>query len=199
MKLIHKTFDIEPLNVLRRVIPLLSLLVMVAAAGSPIAYADPSSDAAKQAYMKSLQATRNHLSEVEKKLSEIQKDTIASYPDLQKQEQDFRALLMSTMSTKDYDANQEMKRLTDMQAELQNKDVKPEDKRKIFREFMRGKSRFEQAQSKAYSEPKIKKAQEDLQDAMVAAMKKKHPETGQLLQDLDKTQKEFAKQQAAAP
>ncbi len=199
MKLIHKTFDIEPLNVLRRVIPLLSLLVMVAAAGSPTAYADPSSDAAKEAYMKSLQATRAHLSEVEKKLSEIQKDTIASYPDLQKKEQDFRALLMSTMSSKDYDANQEMKRLTDMQAELEKKDVKPEDKRKIFREFMKGKSRFEQAQTKAYSEPKIKKAQEDLQDAMVAAMKKKHPETGQLLQDLDKTQKEFAKQENAAP
>ena len=199
MKLIRKPFNIEPLNTLRRVIPLLSLMVMVVALGSPTVYADAKSDAAKQAYLKSLQETRSHLNEVEQKLSEIQKDTIASYPDLQKQEQQFRALLMSTMSSKDYDANQEMKRLTELQEELQKKDLKQQDKRKLFREFIQRKSHFEQAQNKAFSEPKIKKAQTDLQDAMVDAMKKKHPETGALMQDLENTQKKFAKQQASAP
>ncbi len=199
MKSIRQTFYIGPLNMPRRVIPLLFLMVMVAALGSPTVYADAKSDAAKQAYLKSLQETRKHLNEVEKKLSEIQKDTIASYPELQKQEEQFRALLMSTMSSKDYDANQEMKRLTDLQGELQKKDLKQEDKRKLFREFIQRKSHFEQAQNKAFSEPKIKKAQADLQDAMVNAMKKKHPETGQLMQDLEKTQKEFAKQQQSAP
>ena len=68
----------------------------------------------------------------------------------------------------------------------------------MFREFIQRNSRLQQAKRDAFSQPKIKKAQTDLQDAMVAAMKKSHPETAQLLQDLEKTQKKFEKLRAAA-
>lgn len=199
MKLIRKTLEVQSVGILRRVVPLLSLVAMVSVLAGPAAHADEKGDAKQQAYAKSLQQTRQHLQEVEKKLSDIQKDTIASYPDLQKQEADFRSLLMSTMSSENYNADQEMKRLTDIQAQLSKKDMDPQEKRKLFREFLKRKSRFQQAQSKAFSEPKVQKAQTDLQDAMVNAMKKKHPETQSLLDDLEKTRKEFAKKQRAAP
>lgn len=200
MKLIRKTFEIQPVNILRRAIPLLSLIAMVAVLVSPAVYADAASDAAKkQAYDKSMDQTRKHLHEVEQKLTNIQKDTIASYPKLQKQEADFRAMLMATMSTKDYDANKEMKELTDLQAQLMKKDIDRKEKRKMFREFLQRKSRFQQAQTKAFADPKVKKAQTALQDAMEKAMKDKHPETQSLLDDLEKTRKKFAEMERNAP
>jgi len=199
MKLFCKMFKVKPLNILRRVLPLLSLLAVVAVLGSPPVYADAKSDAAKQAYVKSLRETQQHLRDVEKKLSDIQKETEASNPELQKREEDFRKMLMSAMSTKDYNADEEMKRLNELQAELTKKDIKPADKRKLFREFLQRKSRFQQAQGRAFSQPNIKKAQEALQAGMVDAMKKRHPETDQLLKELEKTQKEFAQKEANAP
>lgn len=199
MKLICNKFDMELLKTPHRVVTLLFLTVMMGVLGGPAAYADAKSDAAKQAYAKSLQETQQHLRDVEKKLSDIQKETEESNPELQKREEDFRKQLMSAMSTKDYNADEEMKKLNDLGVKLSDKSLKPQDRRKLFREFLRRKSRFQHAQDQAFSQPKIKKAREDLQAAMVDAMKKKHPETEHLLKDLDETQKKFTKMQASAP
>jgi septal ring factor EnvC (AmiA/AmiB activator) len=199
MILTHKLFKTGHRYVWRRIAALMSILALAALLGGPAVYADATSDAKKEAYLKSVHAAQQHLDEVEKQLSDIQKDTISSHPELQKQEEDFRALLMSAMNTNGYNADEEMKRLTELQAELAKKDLKQEDRSKLLREFIQRKNRLGQAQRQAFSQEKIQKAQKDLQDAMVDAMKKKHPETDKLLQDLDKSQQNLDQLRASAP
>jgi len=164
--------------------------VLVGGAGA--VYAQPD-----QEQMKSMLQTRQRLHQIEQKLTKIQKATISSHPELQKRQDQFKALLMSTMRDKGFKPQEDMKRLGELRQKLRSRGLKPKERNQLIAEFQQKSSRLQKAQQEAFNDDKVKKAQQDLQDAVVAAMKKKDPDTGKLLKEMDEAQQKLDKLRGA--
>jgi len=160
--------------------------------GTSAAYAQ-----ADQERMKSMLQARQHLHQIEQKLTKIQKATISSHPELRKQEDKFKSLLMSTMRDKGFKPQEDMKRLGELRQKLRARGLEPKERNQLIAEFQQKSSRLQQAQQEAFSDKKVQQAQQDLQDAVVAAMKKKDPDTSKLLKEMDETQKKLDQLQSS--
>lgn len=153
---------------------------------------------ADQERLKSVMQARQHLEKVERRLTRIQQATISTHPELQKQQSQFESLLMSTMRDKGYKPKEDMKRLTELREKLRAGGMRPKERSQAIAEFQQKSSRLQKGQQEALQDKKVIKARQALEDAVVAAMKKKDPSTANLLKDMDETKRKLDKLQGSS-
>lgn len=141
--------------------------------------------AGDQEQFQAMMQAQQRLRQVERQLTKIQKEAVNAHPELQKKQDDFRSLLMTTMRSKGYTPEKDMKRLNELRKKLNDRSLNVDDRDKLIAEFQEKSSRLQKAQHDAFGEKKVKQAQQDLQAAVVAAMKKTDPNTTKLLKEMD--------------
>lgn len=172
---------------------LVRLGFVVATAGLLLGATGAANAQPDQEQMKAMLQTRQHLDQVEQQLSKIQEETMSAHPELQKKQDEFKALLMSTMRDKGYKPQEDMKRLGELRQKLRSRGLQAKERNDLIAEFQQKSSRLRKAQEEAFADAKVKKAQKDLQDAVVAAMKKKDPNTSKLLKEMDEAKAKLDK------
>lgn len=172
---------------------LVRLGFVVAAAGLLLGATGTANAQPNQEQMKSILQIRQHLNQVEQQLSKIQHEAMSGNAALQKKQNAFESLLMSTMRDKGYKPQEDMKRLNALREKLRSGGLKPKERSGLIAEFQQKSMRLRKAQAEAFADAKVKKAQQDLQDAVVAAMKKKDPNTSKLLKQMDEDKRKLDK------
>lgn len=164
----------------------------------PVAYGDQS-NAKQDAYKQSIRDTDQHLQDIDKKLTKLQQETVKSNPDLQKKQDAFEKRVVTFMQQKGFKPEEDLKRLKELQAKLNDKSLKQDERSKLLREFLVTNTRFQQAKREAYSDPKIEAAQKKLQAEVEEGMKKKYPEAAGLLEDMKQTRQKLYDLQTSGP
>ena len=132
--------------------------------------------------------------ELQQRLEMIQQRAMKAHPELQKQEQDLQALIMSKMTgSTGVNAKQEMAAINEIEQKLDNKDTPESERQKLIPEYQKRAKAFRDAQMQAAQDPEVQQAWTALMNATTAAMKQEDPQTGQLMEQLKQKQAELQK------
>ncbi|HKJ22812.1 MAG TPA: hypothetical protein VKA13_06960 [Gammaproteobacteria bacterium] len=148
---------------------------------------------AQKKQFEEFQKARQDLVQARNKLNKIQAETLKKHPELKKQRKAFGDLLAKTMKKNGYDAKKSIAELKSLRDKLKD-DKTPKDKRrKLAQDFQTKVIALRKAQGQAMQDKKVKKAREDLGQAVIAAMKKQDPSTDDLIATVQKRQQELIK------
>ncbi len=161
--------------------------------------AAPNPGGPSQAQIDAFNNAQTRMNNLQQQLSQIQQKVMQSNPDLVKQEQDFRALLLSTMKKEGQDPEKDFEYLKQLQAKARDTSTPEAERQKMMAELQQKNAVFQQMQQNIMRKKEIVDAQSSLNDNTFTAMKKLDPNTEQLIQDLQHTQREMMEiRQAAA-
>ncbi|MEJ2380554.1 MAG: hypothetical protein P8076_05130 [Gammaproteobacteria bacterium] len=178
----------------------MALLIAGLAAAGPLqaapaadsqAGAPPAMTPAQRKQLQEFRQTRQELAQIQQKLERIRREALHSHPDLQKQQKAFGDLMMAKMKENGHTPKKDLAELRQLQAKLRSKDTPAADRQTLLMQLKRRAAAFGQAQREAMRSPKLQKAREDLMHATVKAMKEKHPETEQLIQQAQAKQRKL--------
>ena len=135
---------------------------------------------------------------VQQRLKQIQQDTLQAHPELKKQEQSFNDLLVSEMKSKGHTPKKDLAELEKLQARLQGGEVAESERQALMSDFQEKMIAYRKAQAQAMQTQKLQKAQGDLMDAMLTAMKAQDPQTEQLIQQMTQKRQELERMMESA-
>lgn len=137
--------------------------------------------------------------ELQKRLGMIQEKAVKAHPELEKQNRELEALIMSKMklpgggSPKD-----EVAALNALEQKLGSEKTSEAERQKLMAEYRERATAFRDVQMQAFRDPQVQKAQAALVDATVAAMKEQDPRTEELLQQLQQKQAQLRQMMESA-
>jgi hypothetical protein len=153
--------------------------------------ASPPSNAQMQAYREA----RVHLQKLGQRLGKIEEAAVKANPDLQKQQEQFRQLLIKTMKANGYDAQTKMNRLREVQKKLADKSVDKKERQALLGEFRQKSMEMQGAQRKALQNPEVQKSRAQLAKDTIAAMTKQDPDTPKLIDEVKQTRQHLMEMQ----
>jgi hypothetical protein len=170
--------------------PLLLGSTFVSAADSAApSKAEPSKAAPQMsAKQKEFMDARQEMQRIQQRLGKIEQDALKANPELQKQREDFRQLLLSTMKKNGHDPQKQVDHLRELQTKLKDKDLEDGKRKELIDEFRSGNRELQQAQREAFQDEDVQKARVKLAQSMVAAMKEQDGDTEQLIRRLKQVQ-----------
>lgn len=161
-----------------------------AAAQSTDQQSAPSSEA--PAVMQELRAKQQEMRQLMGELRQIQQQATQSNPELAAQQEDYRDLVMNTMSDQNFDPEAELQNMRSLQAELRGNDQLGEEERQAkMQELQQKKQQFRSKQQEAMQTEDVQTAREQLDQDMRDAMKEQSPKAADLIARLDELQKEY--------
>lgn len=161
-----------------------------AAAESSGGQSAPSSEA--PAVMQQLQAKQQKMQQLLGELRQIQKKVTQANPELAAQQDDYRDLVINTMSDKDFDPEAEIQDMRSLQAELRGNDqLGQKERQSKMQELQQKKQQFRSKQRQAMQDEQVQTAREELDQNMQAAMKEQNPKSEELIAQLNRLQKEY--------
>jgi chromosome segregation ATPase len=137
---------------------------------------------AQRKQLQEFRQTSQELAQIQRKLEKIRREALQNHPDLQKKQKAFGDLMMAKMKENGHTPKKDLAELRQLQAKLRSKDTPAAKRQTLLMQLKRRAAAFGQAQREAMRSPKLRKARDDLMHATVNAMKDKHPETAQLIQ-----------------
>lgn len=157
-------------------------LSLLFAAGAAVAQSPDSALTEEQkAQLQAMHAARNQIMELEQRLREIQEATVEASPELRAQREAFVAKLQAAMKENGYDAEQELAELKDLEARLRDESGSDEERRALFVQFQQKVVGYQRAQNQALEREDLKQAREAVAEAVLAAMKRRDPQTEVLI------------------
>lgn len=190
----------RPLSARCTTIRMLQAFVAVAALGvfmpshaaQPPAPAQPGVTAAQGDPMQAARKLHGEYVELQNRLGMIQEKALEAHPELQKQKQALEDLILAKMtSSSGKNANDELAAITSLEQKLRSKDTPETDRQALMTEFQAKAVAFRDAQVKTLQDPQVQKAQSEVMNATLAAMKQQDPHTDQLIQQLEQKQTEM--------
>lgn len=161
-----------------------------AAAQSTEQQSAPSPEA--QGVMQELQSMQQEMQQLMSELRQIQQNATEANPELAAEQDEYRDLVIDTMSDQDFDAEAEMQELQSLQAELQGSDQLGEEERQAKMQQLEQKSQqFRSKQQQAMQTEAVATARQELDQKMRAAMKDQNPEAAELITQLDALQEKY--------
>jgi hypothetical protein len=137
--------------------------------------------------------------ELQNRLGMIQEKAMKAHPELQKQELALEELMMAKMtSSGGKSAKDEMAAINQLEQKLRSKDTPDSERQKLMGEYQEKAKAFRAAQMKALEDPEVQKAQAQLMDDTMAAMKQQDPQTEQLMQQLQQKQQQMKQMMESA-
>lgn len=161
-----------------------------ASAQSDSGQSAPSSEA--PAAMQELKAKQQEIQKLMTELRQIQKKATEANPELAAKRQDYRDLVINTMSDKNFDPEAEIQNMRTLQAELRGNDqLDQKQRQEKMQQLQQKKQQFRAKQREAMQSEDVQTAREKLDQKMKAAMKEQNPQAADMIAQLNELQKEY--------
>jgi chromosome segregation ATPase len=192
---------------INRVVRLLPLAVIagfvatlpVQAADTPKAPATAPAAAPEQSKkMQEIQGVHAEYMELQKHLAEIQRETLKAHPELEKEEQSLRDLVLAKMSSNGKNAKEDMDELMNIEKKLRSSDTPADERKTLMADYQKKAVVFRNAQNEAMKNPDVQAAQKKLMDDVMTAMKEKDPQVEELMKQLQQKQQQLSEMMKGA-
>lgn len=150
----------------------------------PQSGASEGATATENKQVQAFEQVRSEYVKTQQRLEQIQAETLQARPELKKQEQTFNDLLVDEMKSGGHTPTQDLAEIEGLQAQLSSDKTADNERQELTTQFQHKVMAYRKAQSQALQSEKVKKAQSELMENMVTAMKKQDPQTEQLLQKM---------------
>jgi len=118
---------------------------------------------------------------ISRQLDEIEKKTIQSNPDLQKQRKQLTDHMVKVMKEKGYSPEADRQKLIDLKKSILSGKLKKDERKAKVQKFRTIRSRLQKAQSEAMKDKSLRQESQKLGKSTLVAMKKQNPQTEDLL------------------
>lgn len=152
--------------------------------------AAPSSEAPP--VMQELRAKQQEIRRLMSELRQIQQQATESNPELAAEQEDYRDLVIDTMSSQNFDPEAEIQSMQTLQAELRGSDQLGDEERQAKMQELEQKSQqFRSRQQQAMQTEDVMAAREELDEKMKTAMQEQDPEAEAMIAQLNELQREY--------
>lgn len=141
--------------------------------------------------------TREELIKERGKLGKIQAAALKAHPELVTREKGLAALVAKTMKKNGYDSKAKIAELKALRGKLRDKSTPKDKKQALVAQFQSKLIAYRKAQYKALQDKHVQKERRELGEAVIAAMKKQDPKTGELLASVKMKEKKLLKLRTA--
>ena len=142
--------------------------------------------------MQEIQGVHAEYMELQNRIAQIQRDALQAHPELEKQEQGLRDLVLAKMSSDGKNAKEEMDEIIKLEEKLRNSETPEGEREALLGDYQNKAVAFRNAQNEAMKNPEVQAAQKKLMDDVMTAMKEKDPQTEQLMQQLKQKQQQLS-------
>lgn len=141
--------------------------------------------------MQQVQQKQAEIQQLNQQLAQIQQATIEANPELAEQRDELLSNVDEQMAEAGHDPEASREKIGDLQEQLQGDELSPEENQAVSKELRQEQSSLQQAQSQAMQDESIQTEIQDLNEDLVAAMRERNPETGELISQLQTAQQEY--------
>ena len=152
----------------------------------------------KSKQMQEIQNVHAEYMELQKQITQIQQDTLQAHPELKKEEQSLRDLVLEKMSSSGKSAKEDMNEIIKLEEKLRNSKTPEDERETLMGEYQKKAVAFRNAQNEAMKNPEVQAAQKKFMDNVMTAMKEKDPKVEQLIQQLQQKQKQLSEMMKSA-
>lgn len=164
--------------------------------GAPAAQGEVSP--AQKEQQLAFQQARDEYVAAQQRLEQIQQETIQASPELQKKEEAFNDLLVKEMKSKGHSPKQEQAEIEKLQKQLQDTKLPETEREALMNQFQEKIMAYRKAQVEAMKNQDIQKAQNELLDEIVTAMKEHDPQTEPLIEQMTQKRQQLMQMHGAA-
>lgn len=137
------------------------------------------------------QELQAELQGLQQQLGAIQEKTLEARPELAQQQEDFEQLVMEQMRANGHEPEQEFEQIQTLQEKVRDQDLPEEQRRGHYQEYRQAVMEFQQAQQQVMQQEQVQSARQELNQAMLTAMKSEDSRTESLLQDMQNKQQQM--------
>jgi septal ring factor EnvC (AmiA/AmiB activator) len=168
------------------------IAVMVLFSGP--AYSSSQKDLMKK--QQKIQTLKKKYKSVYSELAEIQQKCLKNNPELGEKQKQVNTLIKKKSDQYLSELNVDMNRLQELHQKLQKtSDMKKQSKKGMIAEYKELLAKFQKAQKKTMTHPKVKRKREEFQNEMISAMKKENPKVKEMAEELNRIQKKIQQTQ----
>jgi hypothetical protein len=142
--------------------------------------------------MQEIQSVHAEYMELQKRVMQIQQDTLKTHPELEKEEHSLRDLVLAKMSSSGKSAKDDMDEIIKLEEKLRSGETPAEERETLMADYQKKAVAFRNAQNEAMKNPEVQAAQKKLMDDLMTAMKEKDPQVEQLMQQLQQKQQQLS-------
>ncbi|HYW02672.1 MAG TPA: hypothetical protein VFA86_01905 [Gammaproteobacteria bacterium] len=138
-----------------------------------------------------LQHVQKRMQSLRQQLGQIRQAAFKHNPKLKKEQKHLSQLVRSTMKKHGDDPAPHQKKLKQLRAQFQKKNLKKGQRQKIVQQAQQEEHALRSGYRKALQDKGVQKAQKQFRHDMLAAMKKQNPKTDQLIAQYRKERKQM--------
>jgi hypothetical protein len=142
--------------------------------------------------MQEIQGVHAEYMDLQKRIAQIQRDAQQAHPELEKQAQSLRDLVLAKMSSDGTNAKEDMDGIIKLEEKLRSSETPEGEREALLSDYQKKAVAFRNAQSEAMKNPEVQAAQKKLRDDVMTAMKEKDPQIEQLMQQLQQKQEQLS-------
>jgi len=142
--------------------------------------------------MQEIQSVHAEYMELQKRITQIQNDTLQAHPELKKEEEALRTLVLEKMSSSGKSAKDDMDEIIKLEQKLRSGETPEDERETLMGEYQKKTVTFRNAQNEAMKNPEVQAAQKKFVNDVMTAMKEKDPQVEQLMQQLQQKQQELS-------
>ena len=183
----------------RRLLPLavatglvMAMPLQAAEEASQSKSAPPAATPEQNKQMQEIQSVHAEYMELQKHITQIQNDTLQAHPELKKEEESLRNLVLEKMSSSGKSAKDDMDEIIKLEQKLRSGETSEEERETLTGEYQKKAVAFRKAQNEAMKNPEVQAAQKKFMDDVMTAMKEKDPQVEQLMQQLQQKQQQLS-------
>jgi hypothetical protein len=158
----------------------------------PAQAAPPAATPEQNKQMQEIQSVHAEYMELQKRITQIQRDSLQAHPELKKQEQALQDLVLEKMSSTGKSAKDDMDEIIKLEEKLRNSETPESERESLMSDYQKKAIAFRNAQNEAMQNPDVQAAQKKLMDDLMTAMKEKDPQVEQLIQQLQQKQRQLS-------
>lgn len=140
--------------------------------------------------MERAQQAHLRMQEIQMELGRIQQDTLENEPQLIEQIEALEKRAIATMEEQGHDPEGTIARLEQLQGEFETAET-PEKQQEVAIAFQEEQMNLYEAQQALMQDESFLAAQQEVQDNMLDAMRKRHPQTDDLITEIETIQQEM--------
>ena len=160
--------------------------------------APPAATPEQSKQMQEIQSVHAEYMELQKHITQIQNDTLQAHPELKKEEESLRKLVLEKMSSSGKSAKEDMDEIIELEKKLRSGETPEDERQTLMGEYQKKAVAFRNAQNEAMKNPEVQAAQKKFMEDVMTAMKEKDPKVEQLMQQLQQKQQELSQMMRSA-
>jgi len=168
------------------------------AQAAPPAATPPAATPEQNKQMQEIQSVHAEYMELQKRITQIQNDTLQAHPELKKEEEALRTLVLEKMSSSGKSAKDDMDEIIKLEQKLRSGETPEDERETLMSEYQKKAVTFRNAQNEAMKNPEVQAAQKKFMEDVMTAMKEKDPQVEQLMQQLQEKQQQLSQMMRGA-